>query len=116
MNELLSFQQSVTSAGWAVTDPVVDPGTVAERRARLHPMHCRVIHIKYAARPLATPLAWHRQVAWTRRRAFLERATSVTNKPPAETERSSQLARRRREMAFGPRRDLRAHRLRDGIL
>jgi hypothetical protein len=27
------------------------------------PMHRRVIHIEYAARPLADPLAWHRQVA-----------------------------------------------------
>ena len=27
------------------------------------PAHRRVIHIEYAARPLATPLAWHRQVA-----------------------------------------------------
>jgi len=27
------------------------------------PMHRRVIHIEYAAQPLASPLAWHRQVA-----------------------------------------------------
>jgi len=27
------------------------------------PMHRRVIHIEYAARPLDSPLAWHRQVA-----------------------------------------------------
>ena len=30
--ELLSFQQSVATAGWAVTEPVVDSGTVAELR------------------------------------------------------------------------------------
>lgn len=28
-----------------------------------HPAHRRVIHIEYAAQPLATPLVWHRQVA-----------------------------------------------------
>jgi len=28
-----------------------------------HPVHRRVIHIEYAAQPLASPLAWHRQVA-----------------------------------------------------
>jgi hypothetical protein len=26
-------------------------------------VHRRVIHIEYAARPLAAPLTWHRQVA-----------------------------------------------------
>lgn len=31
--ELLSFQQSVATAGWAVTQPVVDPTTIAELRA-----------------------------------------------------------------------------------
>jgi len=28
-----------------------------------HPSHRRVIHIEYAARPLASPLVWHRHVA-----------------------------------------------------
>ena len=44
-------------------------GVLAFRPLLLHasspatrPMHRRVIHIEYAARPLATPLAWHRQV------------------------------------------------------
>jgi len=38
MHELLPFQQSVTAAGWAVTDPVVDSATVAELRDCVAPL------------------------------------------------------------------------------
>jgi hypothetical protein len=33
--ELLSFQQSPATAGWAVTEPVVDADTIGELRARV---------------------------------------------------------------------------------
>lgn len=35
--ELLCFQQSIATAGWAVTDPVVDSRTIAELRDRVAP-------------------------------------------------------------------------------
>jgi ectoine hydroxylase-related dioxygenase (phytanoyl-CoA dioxygenase family) len=33
--ELLSFQQSIATTGWAITDPLIDPGAVAELRDRV---------------------------------------------------------------------------------
>jgi hypothetical protein len=36
--ELLSFQQSIATAGWAVTDPVMDARTIAEWRDCVAPL------------------------------------------------------------------------------